>query len=839
MVDRMLYIVSAGYDPKSNGVILKLYDSSTERIVEWIDKSYKAYFLSKYDSSYKGVERIEQVVRFDGITQKDVNMFKHIVKNPSFVKLTHELPECYENHVKFFQGYIYDNDIEMGLPYELINNKLTFKKDVEVEERIKHILGLMNTEGEQDVFENWARIMEYSAPNFKRLGLDIEVLNVEKRMPNANSANLPVICVCCVSSKGEKAAFVLIQPNKSAPKICDENIKTFFFSSEEEMLRSLFQFVNNYPFVITFNGDDFDLTYLANRALRLGIPECEIPIEVKDRITLLKNGIHIDLYKFFSIKAMRVYAFQQKYKNVDLDTISNSLLGKGKLNEGHKWVADMSYDELIKYCMRDSELTLELTTYNDNLVINLMLILERISRMPIENVTRKSVSSWIMSFMVYEHRRKGYLIPKGEEIRSMKGEVSSSALIKGKKYKGAVVIPPKGGTHFNTKVGDFASLYPSIIKIYNIGYETVRCSHEECKSNKVGELPHWICKKTKSMESMLIGSLRDLRVNWYKQKSKDKNLNKEQQTWYKVAEQSIKVIMNASYGVFGAETFEFYCPPAAEEITAIGRFIITQTINHGQELGLEILYGDTDSIFIKNPDDKKMEELIVWTKKTFDIEFELDKSYRYICLSERKKNYLGVLTDGTVDVKGLTGKKKHTPSIIKNTFENVKSILSKVNNENEIDDAKRQIIGLIKSTYVTIKCRKWNSLDELAFNVNLTKEIKDYGKAIEIKDKTIDGSDAKSMLKNVPQHVRAAKMLEEQLHDDIGIGSSISYVKTNPKLTNGETIKPLQLAKPAEIDAEKYLEFLKSTFEQILEPLGIDFKEDIEGKRLIESWFNQ
>lgn len=843
----MLYIVSASYSPKDNGIILKLYNSKTESIEEWVDTNYKPYFLTKVRlGDYKGVVQVEPVIRFDALHQKDIELFKISVQNPAYVKLTHDIPECYENHIKFFQGFIYDNDIKMGMPYEKVNDKLIFMKDNDAEKRIEELLKLVQMDGEREVFENWARLLEYPAPNFKRMGLDIEVLNeVETRIPNANSANMPIIAVCCSTNRGERVAFLLVQPNKKIPKSFPNDVKVSFFTDEKEMLTAIFNSINEYPLILTFNGDDFDLTYLAVRAIRLGIPEDEIPIDVRDRITLVKHGVHIDLYKFFSIRAMQIYAFQQKYKNVDLDSVCKALLGKGKLNEEHKMVSDMTYEELATYCMRDADLNLELTTYNDNLVMNLMIILERISRMPLENVTRKSVSNWIKSFVIYEHRRRGYLIPNGSEIKAVKGQTSSTAVIKGKKYKGAVVINPKGGTHFKTKVGDFASLYPSIMKIYNIGYSTINCPHPECQYNKVGELPHWICTKLRAMESVLIGSLRDLRVNWYKPKAKDDELSKEQKTWYKVAEQSIKVIMNASYGVFGAESFEYYCPPAAEEITAIGRYIITETIVHGQELGLEILYGDTDSIFIKNPDKVKFDELIAWTKKKFDIEFELDKSYRYICLSERKKNYLGVLEDGTVDVKGLTGKKKHTPPIIKNTFINSKKILSQVNNESEIEFAKVHIVKLLKSTYMTLKCRKWNNVEELAFNVNLTKELADYGKEVEeekqdnFESLTLGGKKLKgSKRKGIPQHVKAAKMLE-QFGNQVGIGSSISYVKTNPKLTNGESVKPVQLAKDYEIDVEKYIEFLKSTFEQLLDPLGLNFESDIEGKKVLDSWCKQ
>jgi len=822
--------MSSNYNPNLNAVILKLYNDETQQIEEWTDVDYKAYFLAsiKLSQPIKGVVNSEEVIKYDTLKHENVTMWKTFVSYPSYVKQTHGMPQVYENHVKFFQGYIYDKDIMMGMPYQRKDGKLEFMIDSEAEKRVEQVLKLMKIdESDKSCFETWARLLEYSAPNFKRASLDLEIMSeTESKIPNAESANLPILCACLASNTGERIALILLRENKILDVYPDSCTQTIFFSSEAELIKMIFQLFIEYPFIITFNGDDFDLKYLAVRALRLGIPESEIPIEVRDRITLLTKGIHIDLYKFFYIRAMQIYAFQQKYKTIDLDTISKALINKGKIQTG-KWVNDLSYSELVSYCMHDAELTLELTTFNDNLVMNLMLVLNRMSRMPIENVSRKAVSSWILSFLTYEHRKRNFLIPNADEIKTMKGVTSSIAVVKGKKYKGATVILPKSGTHFNVKVGDFASLYPSIIKVYNIGYSTINCPHEECKSNTIGELPHWMCLKEKSLESILIGSLRDLRVNWYKKKAKDKELPKSLQTWYSVAEQSIKVIMNASYGVFGSESFEMYCPPAAEEVTAIGRHIIGQTIQHGQELGLEILYGDTDSIFIKNPPKEVLDQLIVWAKEKFDIEFELDKSYRYVCLSERKKNYLGVLEDGFVDVKGLTGKKKHTPPIIKNAFNNTKEILSLVNSEQDMTLAKHKITDLLKSTYRILKERKWNNLADLAFNVGITKEIEEYGKPNE---------KSETSKKGIPQHVRAAKMLKSE---DIGIGSSIKFVKVNPKLTKGENVKPLELAKTEEVDVEKYIEYLRTTFEQILDSLNLSFEKDILGVTRMDLWCNK
>ena len=772
----------------------------------YYDYQFKPYFYTKEKQKFEGIIKQEQVELYDALNDEKVIVWKVTCKNQEAIsKFNNKSPEviAWENHIKPYMRYIYDTNTKMGMPYVRESGALVFNGSPEAEKRVEELTDLVNPESFNKVIcEQMARLLEYPAPIFKRVSLDIEVWSEGQKMPSSSAANLPVICVGMQTNTGERYAYVLIQEDK--PFSCPKDATIFWFSDEAELLRAVFAKGNEFPFIVTFNGDDFDLPYLMNRALRLGVPMSEIPItfKEKEKISNWNNAVHIDLYKFFSIKSMQNYAFQQKYKNISLDEISLALIKKGKLKGDHEWVNDMTYNELLTYCLNDALLTMELTTYSDNVVMNLILVLARLSYMPMEQVSRKPISQWIRSFIYYEHVKKNMLIPRSEDIIAMKGTTTTTALIKGKKYKGAIVVNPVSGFHFNVKVGDFASLYPSIIKNWNLGYATVNCPHEECKTHKVANMQHWICTKNRAVESQLIGVLKDLRVKSYKKKAKDKT--NPHKAWYSVSEQAIKVICNASYGVFGDDSFVLYCPPMPEYVTGIGRWIITQTIQHGQELGLNIIYGDTDSIFIKNPDPKVLDELLAWAKKNFDIDFELDKEYRYACLSARKKNYFGVLKDGTVDVKGLTGKKKHTPQIIKTPFEETKKLLAQVNTEEDILVAKKAILKSVKTTYLKLKTRTFGDMENLAFHVTASRDVEDY-----------DGD---------PQHIKAAKQLKAS-GVDVGEGSDISFVKTKDKAK----VKPTKLAKPDDIDITKYTEFLKSTFIQILEPLGLDWDRDILG----------
>ncbi len=423
--------------------------------------------------------------------------------------------------------------------------------------------------------------------------------------------------------------------------------------------------------------------------------------------------------------------------------------------------------------------------------------------MPMEDVTRQGVSRWIRNFLQHEHRKRNMLIPTPEDILATKGKTATKAIIKGKKYKGAIVVDPTPGVHFNVAVMDFPSLYPSIIKVWNLGYQSILCSHPECRNNLIPDTPHWVCTKKRALESLLVGSLRDLRVQWYKPKSKDKSLTADLRSWYNITQGALKVILNASYGVFGAETFDLYCPPVAEATAAIGRHSITQILNEAKRLCIQVLYGDTDSLFLKNPSKQQIGELAHWTEQELKMSLDVDKVYRYAVFSSRKKNYLGVLEDGTVDVKGLTGKKKHIPIFIKKAFDKMKDRLAKVKTPAEFEQTKKDIAEIVRDCYMRLKRREWENMDELAFNVVLGEEIRHY-------------------TKTTPQHVKAAKILQEN-GAELRAGDRISFVKT----TKPPHVKPVELATKNDVDIDKYIAYLHSTFDQVLDALGLDFDEII------------
>ncbi|MFX0168858.1 MAG: DNA-directed DNA polymerase I [Candidatus Hodarchaeota archaeon] len=827
-------LLNIDYQGDAGVAKLKLYDTQKGEIYEWQDITehhpYCLTDLSRDELSqrsavveHSGFLRLEETKKYNLLLDRDQLYRVIVAKDPLAIggrpdsireKLGRE--HSWEADIRYTHCYTMDRALTPGLLYRVQNGRLApMPHDFSPKDAAK--IRTLFTKGSEiaKLVDEYLPLFLTPATYIPRLALDIEVESeFIDRIPDPEEAAQPVISVAIVDDSGNGRVFLLRRKiaEGSKPKIPKE-VKVVYFDDEQKLLERVFYILWRTPVLLTFNGDNFDLRYLVNRAKKFDIPIGDIPIRLRGGFrgnpeADLDYGVHIDLYRFFHNRSIQIYAFRNQYQEVRLETISQALLGEGKL-ELPEEITQLPFNLLIEYNWQDADLTMRLTQFDSNLVMNLILLLMRLSHQGMHDLTRTAVSNWIRSLLYYAHRQRNFLIPRQDEIATLKGEAVTEAIIKGKKYLGAIVVDPKAGVHFNVTVMDFASLYPSIMKAYNLSYETIRCDHPECKANTVPDTPHWVCTRREGLTSLIIGLVRDLRVEHFKPRATDPTLPEAQRSWFSVVEQALKVFSNAAYGVLGAAHFPLYCAPAAESITALGRFAITETIKKAEELGVSVLYGDTDSLFLDNPREEQLRQLIEYSEKELRVELDVEKEYRYVALSSRKKNYLGVSKDGYVDIKGLTGKKRNTPAFLQDAFMQMIEILRQVRDPDGFELAKEQILRLAREKLSMLERREF-AVEDLAIRVQLTKNLDAY-------------------TKTTPQHVKAAKQLQEAGRE-VKAGDIIAFVKT----TSG--VKPVEQTTVQDVDTSKYKELVKSTFEQVLDALGIEWFDTI-GMRTLDTFF--
>ncbi len=837
-------LLSMDYSGQFNKAYAKFYDLGDDTIKIWMDttnhRPYCIHRKSKEELSritnlleYPGYDGMETVEKIDLLQDKKIEVTKIYGKTPNDIGgvrgIKAELDGAWEANIRYHHNFIYDRKLVPGMMYKIKKGQIEpidFEVDEEVKEQVKGVFS--DSEPEiKEIAKQYQPLFYSPVPSLKRLAFDIEVADTSHGgVPNPRSAKYEIISVAFAGTDGMRRVYVLDRKHMEQGEYQEdfpEDSEVYFFKDENELLRETFRLIWDYPIIITFNGDNFDNLYLYHRARKLGIDEKINPIftgrggQRVTRYTYYKHSIHWDIYQFYANRSIKGYAFGSAYLQNSLEEVASGLLGEGKVKHEDQSIGEMNLADLIYYNLKDSELTLELTTFNNNLAFHLLVILMRITKLPFQDLFRYQISTWIKSLMINEHRQSNYLVPRRHELSEKDPDSGSKPTIKGKGFKGAYVIKPVPGIHFNVAVLDFSSLYPSIIKTRNLSYETVNCVHEECEENFLPNTRYYACTKKLGVFAYVVGFFRDIRVNWFKPRIKAEDLTEEEQRRSNVMASALKVFINGAYGVFGSPVFQFYCLRVAEATTAIGRYSIKQTIEKSESMGVDVLYGDSDSVFLKKPTEEQVNELMKWSEEHLDLDLELEKTYQFLGLSERKKNYIGVYKGGNyVDIKGLMAKKHNTPEFIKKKFSEFQDILKNVTDMDDFRKKREEIIKVVKDTINLIgKKPKQGGFD-----------IEDYAITISIKKK-LD-----KYVKTTPQHVKAARMLPKKERDAIEKGSFIRFVKTR----NKKGVKPLKYATIRDLDYEKYRELVKSTFEQVLDALQISYGE-VKGVKKLSSFF--
>ena len=125
---------------------------------------------------------------------------------------------------------------------------------------------------------------------------------------------------------------------------------------------------------------------------------------------------------------------------------------------------------------------------------------------------------------------------------------------------------------------------------------------------------------------------------------KEKNVKKRET--YEIRQMALKLTANSMYGCLGFSHSRFYAKPLAALVTSLGRDTLQATADVAEkELGLEVIYGDTDSIMINTRTDDLavVKDLGLKVKKAVNkryrlLELELDGIFKTMCVSRRQKS---------------------------------------------------------------------------------------------------------------------------------------------------------------------------------------------------------
>jgi DNA polymerase II len=702
----------------------------------------------------------EQVIKLLFNSPRDIGDAKRILQENEIV--------CYEADISFPYRYMIDNKLKGCINIE----GKGFEK--------KEYNALKNTDYNVDkIFLNPEITPSDYTPQLRILSFDIET--------DMKAQELYSISIIC-----DKYKKVLI--NK---KGIFKNAESF--NSERDVLIRFIELVKELdPDIITgWNVVDFDLNILRIMCKK---HKLEFKIARDNSETYLKLTDNFFQDSIARIEGRMVIdgisILKQSFINLPdykLETAAQHFLGKGKIFAGegrHKDIED-SYknnpERLIEYNLLDSKLVLDILEKSD--ALNLSIIRSKLTRMQLDKV-KASIAS-LDSLYLEKLKERKIVAPTG--FTGQRDE----------RIKGGYVKESLPGIYENILVFDFKSLYPSIIRTFNIDpYSFV--SKEKLNKYTEEEKKTFITAPNGANFKNEEGILPEIIETLWKQRDKAKKENS------KLRSNAIKILMNSFFGVLANPNCRFYSLEMGNAITHFGQFLIKMTADEVSKKGYDVIYGDTDSIFVNikesnyNKAQKIGKELCdfintFFTKYIKDnynrdskMEIEFEKVYKKFFMPKirgselgAKKRYAGILEKegkDELDIVGLEFVRSDWTELAK-TFQ--VELLNMAFQNKKVSDYIRNFIKKLKQGEYDSK---------LIYRKQIRKNVSEY-------------------TKTTPPHIQAARKIGR---DDTGI---IDYMMTTDGPEESEHINH-------ELDYQHYIEKqLKPIADSVLEFFDEDFED--------------
>ncbi len=554
-----------------------------------------------------------------------------------------------------------------------------------------------------------------------------------KKMAEGELPELKIIAFDC-----EMAASVGMPSPKKDPiiiisvayKELDENKAKLFVMTEQEfrekndrkVLTDFLDFVVHFKpdIIVGYNSDSFDWQYIKERAnmhgirMNLGADGSAVQYEKGGALpgVNITGMLNVDLFKLA----------KRDLDSVKVKTLENVSEFLGVMKKADRvnlspreitecWFDTSARERLYEYAKADAVSTLGIATK----VLPLQIELSKMVGYPLDELSKMGRGRQVESFLTLEAYKKGELVPpKGG------GE---------KSFEGGFVLPPVKGLHEDVITLDFSSMYPSIMISFNVSPDTFVDSREVRGEDLyiAPELGHGF---RKSPDGFFKKIMSDLIVRRRKLKAEMARYAKDSVEYrlFNIQQQSIKILTNSFYGYTGWSAAKFYKRECAEATTAWGRYFIRRTVGIAQELGLEVIYGDTDSVFVKLPagnfEDReavireKAREVSERITKEFPLELEIQDFFKAIFFTGKKKRYAALTDKGEILVRGLEVRRGDWCELAKEVQTEVIELILK---QKDPEAAVKYVKSVIKS----LKEGK-TPLHNLIIHKTLTKKISGY-----------------------------------------------------------------------------------------------------------------
>jgi DNA polymerase I len=697
------------------------------------------------------IKRIEIVNRFEpvGYFRNTIGMLKIILYDPKGVPAIRDdvkkmVDDIYETDILFRNRYMVDSGLGgMGWaaaePEGNLNDAGTLSSIRISSKKVEHI----------DILKN--------AP-FRHLAFDIECLPLHGAMPTAENSPIVLISLAFAPEFDGKKTLVL------AGKKTDMKLDVESCVNEETMLRRFFDIIREYDpdILVGYNSNSFDIPYIVDRIRALNRMGAKIePLAGRDGKTLyyrkIGNITRVSVMGRIAVDVLPLLRREFSLKQYTLRNAAKELLGLEKLDipflemEAYWNDNGEKFSKFVEYSRRDSELALAFLLKLR--LIDKYIALARVSGTLLQDILDGGQTQMVENLILREYMKHDRVLPARPT-----GDLADERYDEGEELAGAEVLSPKKGLLENIVILDYKSLYPTIMMAHNLCYTT----------EVVGERPDDVIVAptggvfvSQDVAKGIVPSILEELLNRRQStRAKMKTASEEEYRVLDATQLALKILLNSFYGYSGYARARLYSLTLASAVTSFGRENILRTKkliegdikeiiikdgralkkdekSGGKHIGLSVVYGDTDSVFVHLLDKEITfdEAQLVGNSIANTVTDSLVKpmelvfdSFARRAIFIAKKRYALLILEKTaqgmkekIKVKGMETVRRDWCGLTTKTVERVLELVLK---EGKVDDA----VELVKETINRIRSMDAGKDSELFEDLILTRQ---YTKKIE------------------------------------------------------------------------------------------------------------
>ena len=250
---------------------------------------------------------------------------------------------------------------------------------------------------------------------------------------------------------------------------------------------------------------------------------------------------------------------------------------------------------------------------------------------PLQEVAHDSIGGVLTALELREARARDVLSPwqKRQTERWKSLDTLHTA------DRGGFTFQPDAGVHERVHELDFASLYPNIMREYNISPETVCC---DCHDNdRVPELGYSICE-TEGFLGRVLGPLLDDRKRWKRERRDTDDATERQRLTAKI--DAVKWVLVSCFGYQGYRHAKFGRIETHEAINAVARDIMLTAKERLERAGWRVVHGIVDSLWVTADPDRQQTPIgsvAAAISAAVDIDLEHEGEFDWIAFCPRKR----------------------------------------------------------------------------------------------------------------------------------------------------------------------------------------------------------